>query len=167
MNGLIFLQRMLLLAGMISLSFVSLKPDHNDALVEGVADEALTISQPTIVATENDLVNDVLAHIKSTLAQSKRVDKEAKPCRVVCVYKIIGNKAFRVKTKLYYSNYRKKPHTVKHTFEHDAKVCPDRVVEIIYTRNHKKFISLVEKSPKNIHKRLCNRSIKIPHSMFV
>jgi hypothetical protein len=166
MNSLIFLQRVLLLAGISSVSFVSLKPSSavpGEALYEAWA----TISEPKMLVAENDLINDALAHIKSTLVQSKRADKRAKPCRVVCLYQIIENKAFLVKTKIYYSNYRKKPHTVKHMFVQDADARPDRVVEIIYTRNNKNYISVIDKSPKNIHKRLRDRCIKIPHSMFV
>lgn len=92
--------------------------------------------------TEQDMIDNALKSIKQSIR-----NKTGTFNRVDCCYKMIGNIPLSASTKIYYSDYRKKPDYQEQAFNTFINQKPTRIVQVIYKNTEKNQLAIVDKDP--------------------
>ena len=110
-------------------------------------------------STEQDLINDALGNIK------EQAEKDGNPYLISCTYRIHNNKPISSATKVYYSDYRKKPDSCHKTYQ-SSDVTANKIVEVVYKTTSKGHVSLINKHPQKTNKRLNKKRVAIEPALL-
>jgi hypothetical protein len=99
-------------------------------------------------ATMFDVIGDACEKIRQTKSVA-----DGHLYRIACTYAFADNELVKMSTKVYYSDYRRKPDYNESIFS--TETSPDRVVEVIYNKSNKNRLALRHKNPRSNKKLLC------------
>ena len=122
-------------------------------------------NQSRVFSSEAELIRDAWGTIKRCLKH----DQIGSPYIISCAYRMSGStykaagcSQIQTTLKVYYVDYHKEPSCFEKTFIDDDGVKPDKIIEIVYKPTDKNHLSVIEKDPSALYRKLATREITLP-----